>query len=235
MVDKVIHYCWFGEKELPPEYKKYVEGWKKKFPDYQIIEWNEKNFPISEFKYAKQAYECKKYAFVSDVARIYALYNYGGIYFDTDVEVIKDFSSLLENATAVVGEESIEQKSFGTGFLFFEKKHKLMEALLNQYQLENFLLDSGELNTLPNTHRLYDLIKEIYNTEPNGINRQVDDLKIYSQEYFTAFDGFVGKTIITENTYCVHHFANSWSNKKSRFKNKLRIIFHRVLRFLKIK
>ena len=96
-IPKKIHYCWFGGNPLPKETVEYIKSWKKYCPDYEIIEWNESNFDINRNLYIKQAYEAKKYAFVSDYVRVFALYKYGGIYLDTDVEVFKDFNDLLDN------------------------------------------------------------------------------------------------------------------------------------------
>lgn len=96
MIPKKIHYCWFGRKPLPESAKKCIASWKKFFHDYEIIEWNEDNYDVNKIPYIQQAYEAKKYAFVSDYARFDVLYQYGGVYFDTDVEVIRPFEDILE-------------------------------------------------------------------------------------------------------------------------------------------
>ena len=104
-IPKIIHYCWFGGKEKPKQVKKCIESWKKHLSDYQIIEWSEKNFDVNQFQYTKDAYAAKKYAFVSDVARVKALLEYGGIYFDTDVEVFKSFDDILDTKCLLGFEE----------------------------------------------------------------------------------------------------------------------------------
>lgn len=96
MIPKIIHYCWFGRNPLPKSAIKCIESWKQFFPDYQIKEWNEDNFNVNITLYTREAYEKKKYAFVSDYARYWILYNYGGLYFDTDVEILKSFDSIIE-------------------------------------------------------------------------------------------------------------------------------------------
>ena len=96
MIPKIIHYCWFGGLDKPEKVQKYIDGWKNILPGYQIIEWNEKNFSIDYCRYTEEAYQRRKYAFVSDVARLYALKTYGGVYLDTDVEILKDFTSELD-------------------------------------------------------------------------------------------------------------------------------------------
>ena len=95
MIPKIIHYCWFGRKPLPPLAVKCIESWKKYLPDYTIKEWNEDNFDINIVPYTREAYEVGKYAFVSDYARFYILYHHGGLYFDTDVEVIRPMDDLV--------------------------------------------------------------------------------------------------------------------------------------------
>ena len=234
MIEKIIHYCWFGNKKMPKKYKTFISTWKKFFPNYEIIEWNEKNFPINKYPFAQAAYDSGKYAFVSDVARMYALYNYGGIYFDTDVEVIKSMDDLLtDDVEGVLGEESIEEQSFGTGFIALKKHHKIAKHFLEYYNSHTFSNDS--LSLKPNTHILADFLKEYYFIEPNGIIKKVDNISIYPQYYFTCFDGFIGKTIITNDSKCIHHFDNSWTSKKGKIIYKIRLLYHRLLRILKIK
>ena len=109
MIPKIIHYCWFGRKALPRSAKKCIESWKKYLPDYEIKEWNEDNFDVNMIPYTQEAYSAKRYAFVSDYARFYILYHYGGIYFDTDVEVIKPIDDILEKG-AFMGCETIAEE-----------------------------------------------------------------------------------------------------------------------------
>ena len=140
MIPKVIHYCWFGGNPLPELAKKCIESWKKFCPDYQIIEWNESNFDLNINTYVKEAYTAEKWAFVSDVARLYALVNYGGIYMDTDVEVLKPLDDIL-NFKAVSGFETKER--IPTGMMACEKGHPLFEEFLREYNEAHFIKNDG--------------------------------------------------------------------------------------------
>ena len=115
MIPKIIHYCWFGNKKIPKDFQKYIEGWKKLSPDYEIKEWNEQNFPFQKSLYCRQAYKAQKWAFVTDYARFRILYEYGGIYLDTDVELIKPLDSLLEECekAGIQGFMGIERPETG--------------------------------------------------------------------------------------------------------------------------
>lgn len=215
MIPHIIHYCWFGEKELPEEYRKYIQGWKDAFPDWEVICWNESNFPLEDVAFAKAAYEAKKWAFVSDVARIYALQQYGGIYFDTDVEVIKNFSDLLENKKCVLGTES--EIAIGTGFLACEKNHPICNLMMNYYKNTEF--DPNALE--PNTHILAKILQKGYSVKPSKNIVETNDFILYPQEYFTAFNGALGKTEIDEKTMCIHHLSASWIEEDSSIKAKI--------------
>ena len=125
---KNIHYVWVGNNKKNKTVKKYINSWKRYFPGYNIIEWNEQNFDINSVKYVKEAYESKKYAFVSDYIRLYALYNYGGIYFDTDVEVIKNFEHLLEKEKDIYGFE-LENKVM-TGVMIGKKHSSIIKEFM---------------------------------------------------------------------------------------------------------
>ena len=119
MIPKVIHYCWFGRNELPEKHKEYIATWKKYCPDYEIVEWNEDNFDVSCNQYCAEAYSAKKWAFVSDYARLKIIYDNGGIYFDTDVEVIKNMSPLVFNDIGFLGFQNSMEITTGLGFGVF--------------------------------------------------------------------------------------------------------------------
>ncbi|MCC8153387.1 MAG: glycosyl transferase, partial [Tannerellaceae bacterium] len=131
MIPKIIHYCWFGKKEKPGKISKCIESWRRMLPDYQIIEWNEDNFDYESIEYAKSAYRNGKFAFVSDVARLRALIEYGGIYLDTDVEVLKSFDDLL-NYHCVFGME--ERNYIATSFMACEPQFPLIQEFFNTYK-----------------------------------------------------------------------------------------------------
>ena len=156
-IPKRIHYCWFGGKPLPKRFEEYIAGWQKFFPDYEIIRWDESNFPIEEFPYAQEAMDAGKMAFVSDVARIYALETMGGVYFDTDVEVVRTFDNILNGETAVLGTEEPGQ-TIGTGFMAFAPQHPICVEMLQYYRQNSFAQQSS---TLSNTIILAGIIQQM--------------------------------------------------------------------------
>lgn len=223
-IPHIIHYCWFGGKPLPEKYKKYIETWKKNFPGYKVLKWDESNFPINQYSYAKEAMQAGKMAFVSDVARIYALYEYGGIYFDTDVEVLKNFSRLLKEQDAVLGTED-ENKTIGTGFMAFIPKHEICSKMLEFYKNNSFLEQSS---MIPNTQILASLLRENYGVEPLEKIQKFYGVVVYPSRYFTAYNGITGRTEITNDTCCVHHFEASWLSPIRRVKDKLKVFINRI-------
>lgn len=214
MIPKKIHYCWFGGKELPPLAKKCIESWKKYCPDYEIIEWNEKNFDININQYTKEAYDNKKWAFVSDVARIYALYNHGGIYMDTDVEIIKNIDEFL-NDKAFIGFEAIDR--IQTGIIACQKGNKIIKEILDDYDTRKFVKENGELDTATNVYVITSKF------EKNGLKKdntyqKVNDFTIYPTEYFCPLDYDTRKLNVTDNSYVIHWFDGSWVTKKDKIK-----------------
>lgn len=233
-IPKIIHYCWFGKKEYPELVKKCIESWKLKMPEYKIIEWNEENFNINKNRYVKEAYENKKYAFVSDYARLDALVNYGGIYLDTDVEVVKSFNPLIQGNRAFLG---FENKNYlGTNVMGGIKNHMLYEKFLQHYENIPFILDNGMMDLTPNVTVLTELCKKEYDIRFGGELQRVRDLTIYPQEYFSPIRNKEKKYIISNKTYSIHYFLGSWISEdvKKRGKNKIWKFFLRPL-FSKIK
>lgn len=218
-IPKKIHYCWFGKKTLPPLAQKCIASWKKYLPDYEIILWNEKNFDININQYVKEAYLSQKFAFVTDYVRLYALYNYGGIYMDTDVEVLKPLDKFLEHR-AFTGCES--EKMCVTGIIASEQNHPWIEVLLNYYKEKNFILPNGKLDTIPNTEVITKLTIEKYGWIPkNELQILNDGLYIYPFNVFCAKNYQTGKVTITDETYTIHHFSGSWVPKSNKIKSKI--------------
>ena len=216
MIPKVIHYCWFGLNPKPKEVLYYIETWKKYNPEYEIKEWNEDNFNIHCCKYVWEAYNVKKFAFVSDYARLYALYNEGGIYLDTDVEVRKSFDDYLEHKT-VLGWEA---DYIGTGMLACEKGQKWTKEMMDSYLKEPFIKWSGELNSIPNPYRLCDVLSG-YGLVMNRAEQLLkDDIAIYTLEYFCAHLADHSKYCITEKTVCVHYYAGTWAHNNQSIIHK---------------
>lgn len=225
-IPKIVHYCWFGGKEKPDSVKRCIESWKKFLPDYQLMEWNEDNFNIEKLQYTKEAYAAKKYAFVSDVARIEALYQYGGIYMDTDVEVLKSFTPLLD-ARCILGME--EKEYIATSFMAFEKKHPLIRQFLNLYENINFLDENGQIITGTNVAKLTNLLIEKGFVQENYYQELEEGIKIYPKEFFSPYDYINCHYTITENSYCVHHFAVSWMSKKEQVKKGIKKQLSKIL------
>ena len=221
MIPKIVHYCWFGKGEKPDKVKECIQSWKDKLPDYQIIEWNEDNFDVNALKYTKDAHEAKKYAFVSDVARVKALYEYGGIYFDTDVEVLKDFDDSILEKDCVLGFE--EGNYIATSFMACKANHDLMKDFYNLYLNLNFVDENGQIISGTNVTKLTNMLCNKGLVRNNEF-QEIEDITIYPQEYFSPYD--YGNCIykITEKSICVHHFLVSWMSKKEVFKKKIKKI-----------
>ena len=223
MIPKKIHYCWFGGNELDEKSKGYIQTWKQHLPEYEIIEWNESNFDLTQNEFVQGAYEQKKYAFVSDYVRLYALYHHGGIYMDTDVEVVKSFDDLLTKR-AFTG---VERGDYCiTGTMAAEAYHPWIEKLLNYYHGRKFVLENGELDMTTNTVIITKITKEHYGwQEGNTYSELADGIAIYPFDFFCAKNGMTNEYHITDNTYTVHHFNGSWASKSNKLlRNYIRMI-----------
>lgn len=225
MIPKIIHYCWFGGKELPKLAKKCLASWKKYCPDYQIKCWNESNFDVNSNQYVKEAYENKKYAFVTDYVRLYALYNFGGVYMDTDVEVIKNIDDFLN----CKGFSSFESTNLvPTGILASEKELPIIKELLEYYTNKKFINADGSFDTTPNTKTITDTFVK-YGLKQNNKKQVIKDFTFYESDYFCPIDCKTKVKKITDNTYTIHWFAGSWLPYKEKLKLKLYEILGNVL------
>ena len=207
MIPKIIHYCWFGRGKYPRLMKKCIRSWKKTLPDYIIKCWNEDNFDIDNAPiYVRDAYRKRKFAFVSDYVRLYALYNEGGVYLDTDVEVLKDFTSLLncENTLGYEGDDKIS-----TAFIASLPNSKWIGQLLDEYNDRCFIRQDGSLDMTTNVSFISDSIRK-EGIELNGQHARYDFLELYPQEYFSPRNWEDGRYCVTENTYAIHFFSGSW-------------------------
>lgn len=225
-IPKIIHYCWFGNREKPVIVNKCIESWSKNLFGYEIIEWNESNFDINCNEYVKQAYEAKKYAFVSDYARVYALYNYGGIYLDTDVEVFKSFDDLLNNDSFW----GFEQENYiATSTIGSKKGNEIIKRFLDSYESKSFINEDGTFDDLTNVAIITEILKE-YGLKQNGEYQKIDGLAtFYSQTYFSPYDYINCRKFISDNTYCMHHFYKSWLPISTRIKGNIKVILSKVI------
>lgn len=208
----MIHYCWYGGKPLPELALRCIESWKKNCPDYEIIRWDEHNTDLETNDYIREAFENKKWAFITDYVRLWVLYKYGGIYMDTDVEVCKSLNLFLTES-AFSGFES--EKTVPTGIMAAEKGHPFIHELLNYYHDKHFLLPNGDYDLTTNVQVITNICLA------NGImlNNQkqtICNMTFYPKEYFCPKNSKTGKMTITENTACIHHFNGSWLDPEER-------------------
>ena len=222
MIPKKIHYCWFGHGKKNKLMIKCIESWKKYCPDYEIIEWNEDNFDVYTNGYTKYCYENKKWAFLSDYIRLEIVLKYGGVYLDTDVEIVKSIDSLLENK-AFLGFENDEFVATGLGF-GAEPNNKIVKKMIQEY---DELLDGTKgvigcprLNTRA-------LVKQ--GLVQNGKKQIVGDALILPADYLNPYDDPTGRLNKTENTYSIHWYGKSWIDKKLVLRSKLMKPVHRLL------
>lgn len=216
-IPKKIHYCWFGGKELPKLAKKCIESWKKYCPDYEIIEWNENNFDINMNTYVKEAYENKKWAFVTDYVRLYALYNYGGIYMDTDVEVVRNLDEFLENESFFGFEDS---NHVSTGIMASKKNNQLIKEIINHYDTRNFIMKDGKLDMTTNVIIITEILSK-KGLKKNNKKQTIEGLTIYPSEFFCPLDCNSKKLRKTRNTHAIHWFSGSWLDLKTKLKMKI--------------
>ncbi len=207
MIPKIIHYCWFGGNPLPELAQKCIASWKKFLPNYEIKEWNESNYDVRKIPYTAQAYDAKKYAFVSDYARFDILYQYGGVYFDTDVEVIKPMDDILANG-AFMGLESAGNIASGLG-IAAGSEETIFKEILKSYEGEKFVNKDGTLNLKTVVVRVSDIFRKHGFTNEVTIQRCAG-ITIYPMEYFCPKSIKTGLIKLTDNSYTIHHYDGSW-------------------------
>jgi len=216
MIPKIIHYCWFGGGEMPQEFQKYIDGWHRLMPDYNFKKWSEDTFDISSApRYVVEAYNARKYAFVSDYVRLWALEREGGIYLDTDVEVLRPFDSLLNDVAFVGFEESLAHLP-GTCVMGCEAHCKWVKDMLIAYEGISFIKPDGSYDVTTNTVRLG--MKMVQGgLIADGREQLVSDweLKVYPFYYFSPITSTRVMRKKSE-TYSIHHFAESWKESSTR-------------------
>lgn len=217
MIPKTIHYCWFGGNPKSKLIKKCIKSWKKYCPDYEIIEWNESNFDINCCPYVKEAYEAKKWAFLTDYARLWIVYNYGGIYLDTDVELVSKLDTFLKY-DGYFGFESDSYVNTGLGF-GAAAGNKIVKTMLDDYDGLHFLNDDGtyDLTTCP--VRNTDSLMKVGLVRNNSF-QLIDNNAFFASEVFNPIDYITKKKSITNNTVSIHWYNASWQTKEQRKEHK---------------
>lgn len=226
-IPKVIHYCWFGRKNKPEKIKSCIESWKKYLSNYEIIEWNEESFDINSNDYVKQAYSLGKFAFVSDYVRIFALYNYGGIYLDTDVEVVKEFSDSILSNESFWGFE--EKNYIATSTIGAKKGNEFIGKFIKSYNDKNFLKDDGSIDTLTNVAIVSEMVKGL-GIKLDGTYQIAEGIAtFYPQEYFSPYDYINCYSKANQNTYTIHHYYKSWLPYRDRIKTNIKKVISKII------
>lgn len=230
MIPKVINYCWFGNNPLDKRTKKCIDSWKKYCPDYQIVQWNESNFDTNCCDYVKEAYKAKKWAFVSDYARFKILYEHGGIYLDTDVQLIKSIDDLV-NKGPYMGYEAYcnndklnpnHESLVNSGLGMAAEPHmEIFKEILDYYESQHFLYDDGSINQMTVVERVTKILKK-HGLTGDGKLAVIKGLTVYPEDYLCPFNFTSGKTNITDNTYSIHLYSASWQSSSAQFKNKIK-------------
>lgn len=241
MIPRIIHYCWFGGNPIPAEYRRYMESWKTYLPDCEIKEWNEQNYDVDCIPFSKEAYGAKKFAYVSDFARLKILYENGGIYFDTDVELIREIDDILSAGPFMAFEKcsigTREQKmcvNVGLGFAC-EKGNPVIKEIMDYYEHNHYILPDGTLKQVTIVAITTEVLKK-HGLRPSEKPLKIDGgFTIYPWEYFCPMEYLSSKTEVTENTRTIHHYSATWMSWSDKLKMKKGYISRKIKHLLGIK
>ena len=237
MIPKKIHYCWFGGRPIPKEYLAYIESWKKFLPDYEITRWDESNFDVNAIPFTREAYAAGKYAYVSDYARMKILYEHGGVYFDTDVEVIAPIDDILANGAFMGFEKNTMAHkgeclnvAVGLGFAV-EPKDATVREILDNYETRHYIHPDGTLEQVTIVSIVTDILKN-HGLKSSDCPVTINGITIYPWDYFCPVEFMSSHLEITANTRTIHHYSASWMSwidklkmRKGRLGDRVRKIF----------
>ena len=237
-IPHIIHYCWFGSKKKPKDVQAYINSWKKILPDYMFMEWNEKNCSLDhEIDYVREAYQAKKYAFVSDYIRVKKLVDYGGVYLDTDVRILRNFDKLLKKHDLVIGFQGAG--NLGTAFMASIPDHPLFREFMTSYSKRHFIKEDGSFD-LTSINVSIDPFFEARGLKINQDRYQElsENIGVYPTECFCAFNIADWNPEPTKRTYVIHYMASSWHSPKTKIKiaifNTMRVVLGQQ-RYMKLR
>lgn len=226
MIPKKIHYCWFGGNEKPQIVKECIDSWKSKCPDYEIIEWNENNFDVNISNYSKEAFDKKKWAFVSDYARLWIVLNHGGIYLDTDVKLIKSLDEVLNYDLFIASENN---KYIATGLGFGAKKgNKYVKKMLDDYEELHFV-DGTKMDMTPCPIRNTASLKELINHFNMNEKTVYDNIVYYPKQFFNPRNDVTDKIEPTDETIGIHLGLATWQKKRVVIWYNIKVFIKRFL------
>lgn len=226
-IPKKIHYCWFGRNEMPEQNKKWIQSWSHYCPEYEIVRWDESNYDVTKNDYMYEAYKNKKWGFVSDYARLDIIYSYGGIYLDTDVELIKCLDELLYQS-AFCGVETSRKINLGLG-LGARKGHPEIRGIMDLYKDIHFL-DTKENNNLVTCVQLQHPYFKKKGFVNSGDYQLLQDLVVLPEDVLSPKDLYTGELTITEHTFSIHHFDGSWVDAKKKEKvENMRVLYREII------
>lgn len=227
MIPKIIHYCWLSNDPIPENLRRYMNTWKKQLPDYTFMLWDFNRFDKNSSQWVQEAFEHKKYAFAADYIRLYALYHYGGIYLDMDVEVLKPFTPFLSLHIMIGfehGNHGLEMATLGT-----EKNSSWIKSCLQYYEGRSFIKKDGSLDTTTLPHIIINACREkgyqlklVHNINEALPIQDENIIPVFTSDFFSPKQSFKSDKInITTNTISIHHFAGTWLPWYSRLEKNI--------------
>lgn len=217
MIPKIIHFCWLSGEQYPDLVEKCIKSWRDNLPDYEIMCWDLKRFDINCCRYTKEAFLEKKYAFASDYIRLYALYHFGGIYLDSDIEVLKSFDDLL-NLKAFTCFQKMSM-TLSPWIIGSEKGNKIIKEFLDYYEERSFYDENGKMDLTPNPYPFTAICKR-HGLILKDVKQELDEISIFSHDYFCPYNPSKDVLEVTDNTYTIHYFNAEWMSEDQKRRRK---------------